>query len=176
MKDEDIEDVVDGPEENDAEPSHVDGEPTARTPLRAVGDDAMSRGDAAPDPDTDPQLNFFLTDGKFDMKKVVKAGLPVEYRLVIQGKSIDSMKGGLIDPYGPPIDMVMSAVVGDYRPTFIRDENRKVEGLIVYCTLKPFIAQDVASEAGQVLLSEALKGKRVFPALREAVAQADAAA
>jgi hypothetical protein len=158
-----------GPEEPETPVRATDGEPH----LRSVpgGGSAVERADEADtvDPETDPQLNFFTAAGKFNLGAVIKAKIPVEYRLKLEGKSIPAIKGGLIDPYGPPVPIFGSFIVAHYKPVFIRDEDHKVEGVIVYLSLKPTIAQSVESEAGQVLLAEALKGTRIFPVLRDTI-------
>lgn len=172
-------DDPDGPTEPDPdEPkAATDGKPNGKADLKLAGGSAMERADGAgddePDPN-DPQLNFF-TNGKFDIGKVLKSGIEVEYKMTITGKSIPNIKGGLINPYGPSVPLFSDNVVDSYKPTFIRDENRKVEKVVMYVTLKPFIAQAIDTEAGQVLLAESLKGKKIHPALKEVVLAAAAA-
>lgn len=164
----------DNPEEPEEATKATDGKPD----LKLAGGSALERAaneeDPDYDPEKDPQLNFF-TNGKFDLGKVVRAKIPVEYKMKIEGKSIPNIKGGLIDPYGPPVSLFSECVVDSYKPQFIRDENHKVESLVMYVTLKPYVAQAVDTEAGQVLLSESLKGKKIYPALRDMILEADAA-
>lgn len=165
--------VNDGPEQPDADDPKVatDGKPDLKPINGGKGANAMERGESE---FTEPgeQVEMFYTEenGKrVTLGSLLQRSVPVEYKVQMTGKSVPGLSGGLIDPFqASAIGIVANAVIGDYKVAYTRDEDKAVNKIIVYITLKPYQIQSVGSEAGQVMLSEMLKTTEVFPALRDA--------
>jgi hypothetical protein len=117
--------------------------------------------DEAPDPpeEDDGQTVFEVYAGRAQpeqpsMGALLKRGTPVELRVKMSGKSIPGAKGGLIDPYATSIPLIADCVIDDHDTQYIRDEAGRVEGAILYMTLKPRRVADLRTEQGRAWLRE----------------------
>lgn len=145
---------AEGTNTRDGEPSNVVQHPRSNGGGRPIDESPPAETD-------DEQLEFFEAvnpngkDFAFNdiIAKARRQNLPIEMRFVMTGKSIPSMSG-LLDPYATSHLLLADCVVDHIKPQFIRDENRKVEGLILYCSVKPVGVADARSEQGQAWLKE----------------------
>jgi hypothetical protein len=103
---------------------------------------------------------FEVPDAKgkaFDLKDILaiarRRNIPIEYSFKMSGKAIPAMSS-LMDPFATSHLLLADCTVDSMKPTFIRDGDRKVEKVVIYCELKPFGVADALSEQGQVWLRE----------------------
>lgn len=115
---------------------------------------------ADPEEESDGQLVFetFEAGKKVTLGNLVQRGTPVSYRFKVTGKSVPSIKGGLIDPYSTSVPLIADCVVDADTVQYVRDDQQKVKEVIVYMTLKPRQVADLRTEQGQVWLAEMMKG------------------
>lgn len=103
---------------------------------------------------------FAVENGKsVTLAQLVKRGTPVEVKYKLSGKAIPNVSGGLMDPYLTSHLVVADCVMDDVDIQYIRDGNGTVEKVVQYVTLKPRVVQNALSEAGTVLIQEAVKAR-----------------
>jgi hypothetical protein len=167
-------DVKDGDDffDPDAAPKDIpvtegEGEPKARDAevIQHPSSNGSGSRRGAPiddqEPEEETQGELFqvpAVKGKaFDLKDVLatarRRNIPVEYSFKMSGKAIPAMSS-LMDPFATSHLLLADCVVDSMRPAFIRDGDRKVEKVVIYCELKPFGVADALSEQGQVWLRE----------------------
>lgn len=145
-----------------------EGEPKARDAEVIQHPSSAANGTArkgAPiddqEPEEETQGELFqvpAVKGKaFDLKDVLatarRRNIPIEYSFKMTGKAIPAMSS-LMDPFATSHLLIADCTVGSMKPTFIRDGDRKVTKVVVYCELAPFGVADALSEQGQVWLRE----------------------
>lgn len=143
-----------------------EGEPRARDAEVIQHPSSGNGRRGAPIDDQEPdevQIEMFevpSAKGKtFDLKDILavarRRSIPIEYSFKMSGKAIPAMSS-LMDPFATSHLLLADCTVGSMRPTFIRDADRKVEKIVIYCELTPFGVADALSEQGQVWLREKL--------------------
>lgn len=86
------------------------------------------------------------------LSSLLKRGVETEVRYTMSGRSIPSVKGGLLDPFATSLKTVADNVVDSVKFSYVRDGEGKVEKVIQYVTLKPRIIHPAKSEAARVML------------------------
>lgn len=135
--------------------------PNGRSLADRAGDDLdvpEGHEDEAPGADDEEQEDdeelFVLDQGRrVSLGKLIPRGVPIEYRVRFEGKS---MKGGndmgLLAYNDPDIILVMSAREGKVVPEPTYDEDGRITKVTLVAHFKPRIIHDATSFEGRALL------------------------
>lgn len=105
--------------------------------------------------DNEPQFEFEIPDtGRtVNIGTVIPKNTPTEVKYKMSGKSIDAIRGGMLDPADTTGLALVSYVVEDIDVKFTRDADRVITKAVVYFTLAPRHIVNARSEEGGMLLS-----------------------
>jgi hypothetical protein len=117
-------------------------------------------GDAAKGPFKQEEIFIEEAGRKLTLGSIVQRGTPISYLFSMEGKSINAIRGGLIDPYDSSILLLADCVVDSYKTQYIRDGDGEVKEVKVYLSVKPRQVAEGLSENAQVWLREAKKRKK----------------
>lgn len=149
-----------GPEEPEEPTRAEDGNVIDHPSSKRSGASLAERAETEQE-EEDGQQAFVVEDGtKVTLSSLVKRGTPVEVKYRMTGKAIPNSTGGLLDPHKTSHVVLADCVVDDVDIQYIRDGQGRVEKVIQYVTLKPRIVQNALSEAGTVMLQEAIKARQ----------------
>lgn len=144
-----------GAKARDAEPSNVVDHPSSKSRNGKPIDEAEE------EPEQIEMFEVPVQLGKKELQLndiIVQArrrNIPIEMQFSMTGKSIPNMSGGLLDPFATGHMLLADCVVDHVKPQFIRDGNRQVEKLVLYCVVKPVGVASIHSEQGQTWIREA---------------------
>lgn len=107
------------------------------------------------DEEDDGQFAFEVPtpDGsrKITLGTFIPRGTPIEYRIVMKGKSQKGV-GGLLDPTDSNLLLVVPCVVESAKPTFTRDGNGKIEKCVIYVEVTPRLFVEARTEQARLLM------------------------